>query len=441
MNVAMIGLGKLGLPVACAMVLKGHTVHGYDTDTDKLNRYKEFDSGLYEPDINGLLEYCLANSKLLDDNYKSELILHSDLGAAIRDAKIIFIAVPTPSKEDGSFSNEYVLSALKACCQEMLKDPVTGYKVFSIISTVLPGTVRNEFYPFVEGMLGLGVFNGWGMVYNAQFIAMGSVVENFLNPEFVLVGGYGDRAKHGPEGVVEEFYEDTVDAPILHMTWEEAETTKLVYNTFIGQKIITGNAIMEMCEKQAPHADCDVVVNAISQAYDRIISPWYLKGGMGDGGPCHPRDQRALSYWARRNKLSVNPFEFVGEAREKQSLWLAKTVEDYSDRLGGRPVILLGKTFKHDTNLMDDSPAVLLYEQLKKRGYVWVAFCDPHLDTPGGHIGERAVYVLCTRHEMFKEEEFTSGFPKGSVVIDPWGWYKEGELPGGVKLIRLGRRE
>lgn len=438
MEVAMVGLGKLGLPVACAMVLKGHTVHGYDKDLDKVKKYKGFVTGLHEPDIDELVGFCVENSKVVgDDSDSAELILHTDLGSAIRKAEIIFIAVPTPSLGDGSFDNNYVIQALKQCCKEILNDPETGYKVFSIISTVLPGTVREEFYPFVEGMLGLGVFNGWGMVYNAQFIAMGSVVEDFLFPEFVLVGGYGDRGRGGPEDRVQQFYEETVDAPILHMTWEEAETVKLIYNTFIGQKIVTANAIMEMCELMSPHADCDVVSDAISIAHKRIISPWYLRGGLGDGGPCHPRDQRALDYWAKKNGMSVNPFEFVGKAREEQSRYMAGVVCDTAMERD-LPVCLLGQTFKHDTNLVDDSPAVLLKEQLEEMGFDVTTY-DPMLNKVKLHMDEARVYVVCTRHEEF------IGMPRfmanGSVIIDPWGFYTDSDIPRGVKLIRIGRKE
>lgn len=417
----MIGLGRLGLPVSCAMALRGHTVYGYEKDKGKANMYRSGTSMLYEPEMDKILVRCLNGT----DSGIGKLIIAEDLDEAVTPSQVIFIAVPTPSLPNGAFDNKFVIKALEEVATEMLENPTTDYKVIAIISTVLPGTTRNDFYPALHKMLGPPDFNGWGVVYNAQFIAMGSVIDDMLRPEFVLVGGEDERAQE----LVERFYKELVDAPVLKMSYEEAEITKLVYNTFIGQKIVTGNAIMEVCEKIG-HADCDVVTSAIALARKRILSDWYLKGGMGDGGNCHPRDARALDYFSKTIGLSANPFGFVSEAREKQSKWLAKLIKREQERRK-LPVVIMGLTFKHNTNLTTDSPAILLMEQLEDMGVKTSAY-DPVV-MPSRPKDVPSIYFIATRWVKFS----TFPYAKGSLIIDPWGFF--GVAPEGCELFSIGR--
>lgn len=271
MKVAMLGMGRLGCPVSCAMVMKGHEVNGYDIVLELREELKKGKSNLYEPDIEERLQWSLQNGLTICDAVYD----------AVKDAEIIFIAVPTPSNPDGSFDTGYVKAALKKIVEALMKSTPIDYHVISIISTVLPGTVRNEFLPILE-FSGLGNWE-WGLCYNAQFIAMGTTIEDMLNPEFVLIGEYDKRSGD----VLGSFYSQLVDAPLLRMSIESAEVVKMSYNTMIGFKIVYGNTLMELCDK-VTNADVDDVYGAISKATTRLLSPRYLKGGLGDGGGCFP---------------------------------------------------------------------------------------------------------------------------------------------------------
>ncbi|MHA2068049.1 MAG: NAD(P)-binding domain-containing protein, partial [Candidatus Thorarchaeota archaeon] len=250
MRVSMQGLGRLGLPVACAMVLQGHEVYGYDIDSDKREQFKLGKCDYYEPDIDRILPDCL----------NSGLHIVDTVAEAVFPAEIIFIAVPTPSLSTGAFDTSYVVEAAEAVASYIRPDD--GYKVIAIISTVLPTTVRQVILPVIMEVLG-PPSDAYGLAYNAQFIAMGTVIENMLNPEFVLIGELDKRSGD----VLEKFYQQLVQAPICRMSIESAEVTKLCYNTFLGVKITIANAMMELCDN-IPHANCDMVTDAISLAKD-----------------------------------------------------------------------------------------------------------------------------------------------------------------------------
>jgi UDP-glucose 6-dehydrogenase len=273
MRISVIGLGKLGLPVSCAMVQKGHEVFGFDNDAHLRDQYRDGVCGLYEPDMENVLAECLASGRLH---------IYDSLYQAVTNAEIIFVAVPTPSLENGAFDNGIVAEVLEdiANCLAVLNP--SDYRVIAVISTVLPGTVRREFLPVLEAVLG-PPGDKYGLCYNAQFIGMGNVIDDMLYPEFVLVGEYDEKSG----GVLARFYTRLVSAPILRMSIENAEIVKVCYNTYIGFKIVIANAIMEVCDKVG-HADATVVANALKKAAERIVSTQYMDGGLGDGGGCFP---------------------------------------------------------------------------------------------------------------------------------------------------------
>src|SRR5262249_1320946 len=185
------------------------------------------------------------------------------------------------------------------------------------------------------------------------------------------VGVDDDRAA----AVAESFYRTIHDAPFRRTTLEEAEIIKVLYNTFISTKIAFANVAMEVCH-HLPGADVDVVLGVLRDARERLISPKYLGAGMGDGGACHPRDNIALSHLSPHPGLAFDWFRCVMEQRERQTEWLAKLVEQHA---AGRDVLILGRSFKPESNIETGSPALLLESILRERG-VRVASWDPHVD-------------------------------------------------------------
>ena len=255
---------------------------------------------------------------------------------------------------------------------------------------------------------------------------MGTTIRDYTDPEFVLIGG--DR-----EGRVHDIYDEiypALDPPVyVTTTVKNAELIKVAYNTFIGLKIAFANTVMEVCDKTG--CDVDEVTGALKQAHRRLISPAYLDGGMGDGGACHPRDNIALSWLARKLDLSYDLFESAMVARERQAEWLCDIVEQYAD---GRdlPIGLLGVAYKPGSHLKDGSPALLCKDILMRRGR-HVTWGDPFAGGAKDDEMFRAprVFLIGCKHGEFQD----SLFPEGSVIIDPFRYIPDRE---GVHVVRIG---
>ena len=420
MNIGFIGLGKLGLPCALAVESRGHKVVGYDPseqvkdiiDTKKL-QYQEI----------------WAQEHL----EKSKIEIKS-IEEVVGESEIIFVPIQTPHGEEfegttripderENFDYTYLKKGIKDLAEEIWYQQST--KIVIIISTVLPGTIRREIKPIIEDN------PYFKLCYNPFFIAMGTTMRDFLDPEIVL---FGVDDKEAAE-TAKKFYRTLHHSPFYETTIENAELIKVVYNTFIGTKLAFVNTIMEMCHN-LPNTNVDDVMNALKMCDERIISDRYLSGGMGDGGGCHPRDNIALSWLSDELGLRFNWFDNIMKQREVQTEWLADLIEEHLD---GRGINILGKSFKPETNITTGSPSILLKNILEERGhgvFIW----DPYIDEPWEEIkkmyddfcaSDSHLYFIGTKHP-----EFTSfPFEEGSIIIDPWRFIPNID---GCKVIHIG---
>ena len=410
MDIGVVGLGKLGLPIALAIEMQGHTVMGYDINPDMMQKEK---CAFRERGPKGepSLEPFLQRSNLL----------FGSLAKVVKQSEIVFVAVQTPHEErfegitplpDERVDFDY--SHLIKAVHDVSKEASQAKKQISlvVISTVLPGTVRSKLAPLTNEYVNL--------CYNPSFVGMGTAMRDFLNPEFVLFGVWDESAA----GKAEELYRSIHSKRFFKTTVENAELIKVAYNTFIGMKIIFANTLMEICHK-TEGTDVDEVTDALKLATERVISPQYLSGGMGDGGGCHPRDNIALSWLAKKIDLSFDLFESLMVAREKQAGWLTDIMCQY--RL---PKVILGRSFKPESTIELGSPALLCQNLLEAKGHE-VDTYDPYLDTDEPDF-EPSVFLIGTKHPEFEAFKF----PKGSVVVDPWRYVKNSE---GVRVIRVGQ--
>ncbi|MGH2461509.1 MAG: nucleotide sugar dehydrogenase [Chloroflexota bacterium] len=404
MKVGMIGLGKLGMPVALAMALKGHDVMGYDVDPRRMQKtcfaHQEIGPN-GEPSIEPLL--------------RDSSLRFGSLDAVTRHAEIIFVAVQTPHQpryegvtplpaERRDFDYQHLVDAVGNLATAIEANGED--RVVIVISTVLPGTVRREILPRINDRVKL--------CYNPFFIAMGTTIRDFLNPEFVLFGVRDDLAA----AKAEEFYRTLHGRPFYRTSIENAELIKVAYNTFISMKIGFANTLMEICHK-VPGCDVDEVTGALTLATTRLLGPQYMRGGIGDGGGCHPRDNIALSWLARNLDLSYDWFENVMLCRERKTVWLADLIEEHHRRRGfpRRTVGIYGRAFKAGTNLTVGSPATLLANILIERGFE-VEMYDPFVDEGACPFDREGVYFVATNHPDFARASWP--FVPGSVVLDPW---------------------
>tara|TARA_R110002110_G_scaffold33241_1_gene114081 strand:- start:1325 stop:2566 length:1242 start_codon:yes stop_codon:yes gene_type:complete len=411
-NIGFLGLGKLGLPCALVVDSKGHNVYGCDVDP-KVKEVLETRQLPYREEG--------APELLKDHNIK-----WSSVTEVVSNSDIIFVPIQTPHAErfEGitrlpeervDFEYKYLKAGIKTLADEIEKQGKD--KIVIIISTVLPGTTRREIKPLLNDHVKL--------CYNPFFIAMGTTVNDFLHPEFVLFG-VDDEEAHK---TAKKFYATIHNKPVYKCTIEEAEMIKVSYNTYITMKICLANTIMEVSHK-LENIDCDNVMKGMFLANERLISTKYLLGGMGDGGGCHPRDNIALSWLAKKLDLSYDWYENLMFCREKQTEWLADLVADqqYETNL---PIVILGKCFKKETNLTVGSPSILLKNLLEEKDREVTMF-DPWIDSCTPPIDNRAIFFIGTNHDLFKDYKFL----EGSIVVDPWGMIKNQR---GVKLIAIGR--
>ena len=418
MKIGFLGLGKLGLPVALACESKGHEVIGTDiNETTKRNiRFKT-------------LTYREEGAEEL---LKTSKIKLADVDKIVEEADIIFVPIQTPHaekyegttripEERADFNYDYLVSGIKELNEKIEKQGKD--KTVIIISTVLPGTISRLIKPVLGTHLKL--------CYNPFFIAMGTTINDFLNSEIILFGVDDE----GAAKQAEKFYKTINNSPFYKTTLENAELIKVVYNTFISTKIAMINTIMETCH-YLPNTNVDDVTEALALCTDRIISKKYLYGGMGDGGGCHPRDNIALSYLAKKLNLSYNWYDNIMKQREKQTEWLADLIIKHK---GDKRINILGKCFKPETNITTGSPSILLKNILEERGEK-VIMWDPWVDATDV-MKVKDEYEWDTIPQLFfigcKHEAFNSFYyMPGSTVIDPFRYLSVND---DVEYIPLGK--
>jgi UDPglucose 6-dehydrogenase len=401
MKTGIIGCGKLGLMVGLAIEDKGHEVKGYDVNPQVAD-YLKLRS----------IPFKEVHSERLLAQTKMEMV---DLTELVNWADLLFIAVQTPHdplyegatripNDRKDFDYTYIKQAV-----EKVNSLLTKPTDVAIISTMLPGTTERELRPL------MGEY--FNLVYTPQFIAMGTVYDDYTNPEFNLIGvdkpEVADRLK--------AFYKTINNAPMVKTDITTAEGIKVSYNTFITMKTVLGNIWGELSDKIG--MNFDDIFGAWSLSTRRLLSPLYLRAGMGDGGGCHPRDNIALSYIAQKYDLSHNLFEDLMKSREQTEEWHAFVTYQHAQRTK-LPVIVLGRSFKPETNIETGSPAVLMATILNEYGIVYdhVEDIEPY----------QAVYFIGTKHSRYADYKY----PQGSVVIDPHGYIPKQD---GVDVIYLGR--
>lgn len=408
MKIGFVGLGKLGLPCAVAVSHRNHDVMGYDVRRERMSRHCDFGAEAgFSTGLDGR------------DALSQSSIRFGTLAEVVNHSELLFVAIQTPHREpfDGThllttaedFDYSYLIEAV-----QQIAAIVSRPTVLAVISTVLPGTIRTRIAPLLGPKLQL--------VYNPSFIAMGTTMRDFVGPEFVLLGVQDEEAAQ----LAERFYRTITAAPIYRTSIENAELIKTLYNTFICMKVNFANCAMEICHK-TPGANVDAVTDALKLANRRLLSEAYLSGGMGDGGGCHPRDNIAMSWLARKLSLSCDPFWDMMSIRQRQTGWLADLMEDYP-----LPKAIVGYSFKVGTAITTGSPALLLKTILESRGHcVWCH--DPLVEGSNKELSKlpASVFLIGTRHESFRAYVF----PPGSVVIDPWRYL---DPQPGVRLVQVG---
>jgi UDPglucose 6-dehydrogenase len=435
-SVSVIGLGKLGAPMAACFAARGFTVHAVDLNPQKVDAISRGVPPVHEP---GLAE-LLAESD-------GRISATRDIEGAVSGSDATFVVVATPSEPDGGFSLRYAIPTCESIGRALRTKP--AYHVVVVTSTVMPGSIGGQIKSALERASGKRCGVDFGLCYNPEFIALGTVIRDFYNPDFLLIGESDPRAGD----VLAEIYKRTCkNSPaIARMNWINAEITKLSVNTYITTKISYANMLARLCEK-LPEADVNVVTDALG--LDTRIGAKYLKGAVSYGGPCFPRDNRALAALASRVGASSGLAEATDVFNRAQIKSLAEMVKSHRNESGA--IGVLGLTYKPNTDVVEESFGLLLAQELSSANLPVIVY-DPSADAARALnnyksirvassaqecIAESMVVVLATPWQEFRDLRTAlwarPGYSAPRVVIDCWRALNHLDGVEGLRYIKLG---
>jgi len=383
-NVSVIGLGKLGASMAAAFASRGLNVVGVDVNQRSIDLVNEGKAPVQETNLD---ETIAANKERIRATAS-----HED---AILNSDISFVIVPTPSDERGAFSLQYAAWAFKEIGKALAKKKT--YHNIVLTSTVLPGSTRQALIPILEKESGKKAGRDFGVCYSPEFIALGSIIRDFLNPDFTLIGEFDEKC--GAQ--LEEIYSRVMvnHQKSARMSLENAELTKISVNTFVTTKITFANMLAEICEK-LPGGDIDTVTNALG--LDSRIGRKYLTGAIGYGGPCFPRDNVALSFIARELGVEARLAETTDSMNRSVAQKIVKKLRPMIK--DGATVAVLGLSYKPFSHVTEESQGVYIAKHLSKNGIRVVAF-DPMSKEMALEEIRRDIVVLDSIEECLKQAE------------------------------------
>jgi UDPglucose 6-dehydrogenase len=369
MKIAVIGTGYVGLVTGTCFAETGNDVTCIDIDQKKVDKLSGGEITIYEP---GLEKIFLRNLK------EQRLHFTSDLKAGIKDAKILFLALPTPPGEDGSADLKYVLGVAKD-----LGHIIEDYVVVVDKSTVPVGTAEK-----VQKAIAENSKVEFDVVSNPEFLREGVAVEDFMKPDRVVIGTNAERSKK----LMNELYAPFVRSgnPLIYMDVRSAELTKYAANAFLATKISFMNEIAQLCERLG--ADVDMVRLGVGS--DARIGKRFLFPGIGYGGSCFPKDVQALVKSSAEVGYDFQILNAVMDVNEKQKLHLMPKINHYfNGDLAGKHFALWGLAFKPNTDDIREAPALYMIDALLEAGATVSAFDPEAMPNVKALLGDKIIFV------------------------------------------------
>ena len=395
-NIAVVGTGYVGLVTGTCFAETGNNVICVDIDPGKVERLKQGIIPIYEPHLDFLFERNIKSGRLQ---------FTTDLVEGVKDAEIIFLALPTPPGEDGSADLSYILGVA-----EQLGGIITDYKVIVDKSTVPVGTAA-----LVHEAVAKNAKTAFDVVSNPEFLREGFAVDDFMKPDRVVIGTSSERAQQ----IMNELYQPFVRQgnPILFMDEKSAELTKYAANSFLATKITFMNEIANFCELVG--ADVDKVRIGIGS--DDRIGKRFLFPGIGYGGSCFPKDVQALVRSGNDVNFDFRILQSVMEVNESQKTVLFPKMKNFfRGNLKGKKIAIWGLAFKPDTDDIREAPALYLIDALLVAGAEVVAFDPEAMDNVKKVLGDKIQFatneyeaikevdalLICTEWSVFRNPDF-----------------------------------
>jgi UDPglucose 6-dehydrogenase len=401
-KIAVVGTGYVGLVTGTCFAETGNQVICVDIDANKVERMKNGEVPIYEPHLDVLFERNIKDGRLS---------FTTNLEEGIRDAEIIFLALPTPPGEDGSADLSYILGVA-----DELGKIMTDYKVIVDKSTVPVGTAEK-----VHAAVAKYATVDFDIVSNPEFLREGYAVDDFLKPDRVVVGTSSERAKK----VMDQLYKPFVRQgnPIIFMDEKSAELTKYAANSFLATKITFMNEIANFCELVG--ADVDKVRIGIGS--DTRIGKRFLFPGIGYGGSCFPKDVQALVKSGRAENFEFEILNAVMTVNEGQKTVLMPKIKNYfRGDLKGKKIAMWGLAFKPDTDDIREAPALYMIDALTEAGATVVAYDPEAMSNVKNLIGDKISYAS-NEYDVLKDAD-------ALVICTEWGVFRN---PDFAKLKKL----
>lgn len=400
MKIVVIGTGYVGLVTGTCFAETGNDVTCVDIDANKIKKLTEGQITIYEPGLN----------KIFLRNLKEErLHFTTSLEDGIRDAEIIFLALPTPPGADGSADLKYVLGVA-----EDLGKILKGYKVIVDKSTVPVGTAEKVYNAVAKNYSG-----EFDVVSNPEFLREGVAVDDFMKPDRVVIGTSSEKAKK----VMEELYNPFVRQgnPIIFMDERSAELTKYAANSFLATKITFMNEIAQLCERL--EADVDMVRRGLGS--DERIGKRFLFPGIGYGGSCFPKDVQALVKSSTEVEYDFKILKAVMDINEKQKLHLIPKIKKYfKNNVKGKHFALWGLAFKPNTDDIREAPALYLIDALLKEGATLSVFDPEAMANVKAIIGDKITYGE-SQYDVLKDAD-------ALIIATEWNEFR---TPNFLKMV------
>jgi UDPglucose 6-dehydrogenase len=402
-KISIIGVGYVGLCTAVGLASKGYQVIACDIDSDKINKINKGIPPFYEPGLEEKLTECISKCNLKG--------VVNDADAAIQGSDFTYVAVGTPSKEDGSIDLKYIESAAQNIGKALKNKK--GYHITIIKSTVVPGTTIGIVKPILERESGKVCGKDFGLCMNPEFLRQGSAFNDTLNADRVVVGSFDKKSGDELEALYRDFYAGQVP-PIIRTGLSTAELIKYASNAMLATKISFINTVANICEK-IPGADVKDV--ALAMGLDKRIGPLFLDAGLGYGGSCFPKDVKALiasaEAWGFTPEL-LNSVEHVNKAQP------LKAVEYCRQKLGslkGKKVAVLGLAFKPDTDDMREARVIPIVNALLFEGASVVAY-DPIAATTAHAVFKDSITYAKSAKTCLKGAD-------AAIVVTEWPEFKK----------------
>ena len=409
MKIAVVGTGYVGLVTGTCFAETGNHVICVDIDKEKVSKLQSGVVPIYEPHLDSLFERNIKQGRLH---------FTTDLAEAIKEAKIIFLALPTPPGEDGSADLSYILGVAKD-----LGKIITDYKIIVNKSTVPVGTAEK-----VRETIAKNIKTEFDVISNPEFLREGFAVDDFMKPDRVVVGSSSERANK----IINELYAPFVRQgnPIYFMDERSAELTKYAANAFLATKITFMNEIANLCEKVG--ANVDAVRIGIGS--DARIGKRFLFAGIGYGGSCFPKDVQALAKTAEENKYDFKVLKSVMAVNHEQRTIIVSKIKKHLNNLKGKKIAIWGLAFKPDTDDIREAPALYIIDELLKEGAGITAFDPEAMENVKKILGNKITYaeneydalkdadvlLIATEWSEFRTPDFerVSKLMKNKIIFD-----------------------